>query len=110
MAWIFTIARNLAMERMRKNNRQIQASIADLENDHRFATRLGITEKIMMKTILVELDEQERSIIFLHAVTGYKHREIAKSLDLPLSTVLSKYHRGLKKLRNKVARGEGDDR
>ena len=35
----------------------------------------------------------------LHAAAGMKHREIASLLHLPLPTVLSKYNRALKKLR-----------
>ena len=50
--------------------------------------------------------EEERQIILLHAVTGLKHREIAGLMELPLATVLSKYHRGLKKMR---AQMEGDE-
>ena len=33
------------------------------------------------------------------ALAGMKHREIASMLDMPLSTVLSKYNRSLKKLK-----------
>ncbi|MDE6108593.1 MAG: helix-turn-helix domain-containing protein, partial [Oscillospiraceae bacterium] len=44
-------------------------------------------------------DEEERQIILLHAVSGLKHREIAELLEKPLSTVLSKYNRGLKKMK-----------
>ena len=43
--------------------------------------------------------------MLLYAVTGWKHREIAALLELPLPTVLSKYHRALKKLRKRL---EGD--
>ena len=35
----------------------------------------------------------------LHAAAGMKHREIAVLLEMPLATVLSKYHRAIKKLR-----------
>ena len=52
------------------------------------------------------LGEEERRIVLLHAVTGMKHREIAALLELPLPTVLSKYHRALKKMRSFL---EGDD-
>ena len=45
------------------------------------------------------LSEEERQIVMLHAVAGFKHREIAATLDLPLATVLSKYNRALKKLK-----------
>ena len=44
--------------------------------------------------------------MLLHAVTGLKHREIAVLLELPLPTVLSKYHRALKKMRAYL---EGDN-
>ena len=38
----------------------------------------------------------------LHAVSGLKHREVGELLGLPLSTVLSKYNRGIKKLRGQL--------
>ena len=41
----------------------------------------------------------------MHAVGGFKHKEIAKFLDLPLGTVLSKYKRVIKKLQQ-LAEGE----
>ena len=45
------------------------------------------------------LSEEECQIILLHAVVGLKHREIAENLQLSLSTVLSRYNRGIKKMR-----------
>ena len=56
-------------------------------------------EAEIVKTIFENITDEERSIIVLHVVTGFKHREIAKMLDLSLSTVLSKYNRAIKKLR-----------
>ena len=43
----------------------------------------------------------------LHAVAGVKHREIADIMDIPLPTVLSKYHRALRKLRTFLEKGDG---
>ena len=54
---------------------------------------------MMLSGLLSALNDQERQIITLHALTGLKHREIAALLDLPLPTVLSKYSRALKKLK-----------
>lgn len=45
------------------------------------------------------LSDEERQIMIMHLVGNLKHKEIAKILDLKLSTTLSKYHRALKKLR-----------
>ena len=60
----------------------------------------------LLEQALGTLEEQARRIVLLHAVTGLKHREIAQLLELPLATVLSKYHRALKKLKAQL---EGDD-
>ena len=48
------------------------------------------------------LDAEERQIVVLHAMTGFRHREIAEVLDLPTGTVLSKYNRALKKMRKEM--------
>ena len=52
------------------------------------------------------LSDEERQIAVLHAVSGMKFREIAELLGLPLSTVLSKYHRSMKRLRDLWQEGE----
>ncbi|MBQ6150822.1 MAG: RNA polymerase sigma factor, partial [Mogibacterium sp.] len=41
-------------------------------------------------------------IVVLHAMTGFRHREIAEILDIPTGTVLSKYNRALKKMRKEM--------
>ena len=63
-------------------------------------------DRHVLRAALSVLSEQERQVVMLHAVTGLKHREIAALLELPLPTVLSKYHRALKKMRSFL---EGDD-
>lgn len=105
MAWLLTVARNLARSRLRQSGRQVEldegawnaipAAVPDLE------------ERQLLQGALARLGTEEREIVLLHAVTGLKHREIAQLLELPLSTVLSKYHRGLKKLRAQM-KGESD--
>lgn len=99
MAWIFTIARNLAMMQHRQAKRTIEEEIDELENDPRFSERFDREDHIFLREILSQLNEKERSIILLHTVSGYKHREIARDFDTPLSTVLTTYSRGMKKLK-----------
>ena len=53
----------------------------------------------MLAAALKTLGDEERKVVLLHAVSGLKHREIAQDLGLPLSTVLSRYNRALKKLK-----------
>lgn len=56
-------------------------------------------DRLILETAFRILSKEECQIIILHAVSGLKHREISGILHLPLSTVLSKYNRGIKKLR-----------
>ncbi len=99
MAWIFTIARNLARMHFRQSQRVADESIEDIDAEGFFSSEMDHQDRIVMKNLLEKLDEDERTIILLHAVSGYKHREIAQYLEKPISTVLSRYNRGIKKLR-----------
>ena len=70
------------------------------------APGLTAEERTSLKAALGSLTDDERQIVLLHAASGLKHREIGQLLGLPIATVLSKYHRALKKLRAQL---EGDD-
>ena len=59
---------------------------------------INAEDKLTVEQLLNTLDENERQIVVLHAVSGLKHREIASMLNMPLATVLSKYNRAIKKL------------
>jgi RNA polymerase sigma-70 factor (ECF subfamily) len=105
MAWIFTIARNLAMTKFRTEKKYANVEI-DLEKEPAFSFVTDAEDRIVLQMAFNKLSQQEREIIFLHAVSGYSHREIAENLEIPLSTALSKYHRGLKKLKILLAQKE----
>ena len=70
------------------------------------APGLTAEERTALRAALDGLSDEERQIVLLHAAAGLKHRETGQLLDLPLATVLSKYHRAIKKLRTLL---EGDD-
>lgn len=105
LAWMFTIARNLARNTIRSRARNISSEDLSLENDIGYSYISDPTDKIVLTTALKILEEGERNIILLHVVSGLKHREIAADLDIPIATVLSRYHRGLKKLKNYLLKG-----
>ncbi len=102
MAWIFTIARNLANMYFRQSYRVLDDPIDEISSRHLEIQDNDRSDMIVTKILLNEIDEEERSIILLHTVSGYKHHEIARDLEKPLSTVLSRYTRGIKKLRKLV--------
>lgn len=63
---------------------------------------LSAEEKLLLQGCMNLLTEEERQIVILHAVAGFKHRQIADFLEIPLSTALSKYHRAIQKMKNNL--------
>ena len=99
MGWLLAVCRNLCLMRLRREERH--AALSEEEWDAIPAQECGLDadERALLQGALASLADEERRIVLLHAVTGMKHREIAALLELPLATVLSKYHRALKKMR-----------
>ena len=100
LAWIYTITKNVAYSKIRSNKKTI--NIEEIE----FVTHHNYDDKLLIETILKALSEEERKIVILHVVNGFKFHEIARILDLKLSTTLSKYNRAMKKLKLLLKKGE----
>ncbi|MCI9533300.1 MAG: RNA polymerase sigma factor [Lachnospiraceae bacterium] len=102
LAWIFTIARNLCYMRFRDQKRQADMGLDDLNGEETGELCLpleNLADAMVLRSALEILKEDERQIVLLHASAGLKHREIASNLQMPLATVLSKYNRAIKKLK-----------
>ena len=101
LAWILTITKNLSLMKLRKNKNHV-----DLDELHEVLTDYKhVSEaenQILLKTVFEHITDEERNILILHSVSGFKHREIAKMLEIPLTTVLSKYHRAIKKIKKRM--------
>ena len=97
MAWLMTITRNLALDRLRERSRTAELPPEDWQlGDDPALTQ---EDRLTLEALLGQLSDEERQIVTLHAVAGLKHREISSLMRIPLSTVLSKYNRSMKKLK-----------
>lgn len=99
LAWMFTVARNLALMRLREQSRTVPVAPEDWQSLFADQPEVSQEDRLLLSALLGSLSDEERQIIMLHAMTGLKHRQIAELLHLRLPTVLSKYNRALKKLR-----------
>ena len=99
MAWIMTITRNLCMQKFRERRKSSDIPQEDWDRYLDAQEDASQEDRLVLRECLQQLSDDERQIVTLHAVNGFKHREIAELLQLPLPTVLSKYHRALKKLK-----------
>ena len=105
MAWIVTIELNLIRRQYQLNGRVTPLNEEiEIEDTTRYDE--GTINNVYLREIMHSLTEEEREIIALHVVSGLKHREIAKLLGKPLSTVLSRYNRAIKKLKDKWGKEE----
>ncbi len=99
LAWLYTIAKNLAFNEIEKQKRLVVSDFSDNPNllgDYSLQTNIeSPIFDIMQKT----LKEQELQIVSLHLLSGFKHKEIAVILNKPLGTVLWAYRNALNKLK-----------
>lgn len=102
MSWILTITRNICMMKYRQQKHFSAIPVEEIREDLDFHQIEDREDRIVLETAFQVLSQEECQIIVMHAVSGLRHREISELLHIPLSTVLSKYQRGLKKLRRQL--------
>lgn len=104
-AWLTTIARNAAIDRLRKEQRRAPLAPEELDDLlHQLSEPVPTTDHAwfdaqIMQQLLQELPENQRTLVELAFYWGYTHSELAEQLDLPLGTVKTRLRAGLIKLR-----------
>jgi len=102
LAWVLTITRNVCFNMLQSRTVHEDIEKHTYLEDVSANTEEIAENKMILNSALSLLEADEREIIMLHALAGWKHREIAEFTGLPLSTVLSKYNRSLKKMRQAI--------
>jgi RNA polymerase sigma-70 factor (ECF subfamily) len=103
-AWIVTILRNKAIERLRSSQRRARnARPLDVQRHDPIATAPELMdgdESSSMRTALGELPADQRQAIELAYFDGLTQQEISHELKQPLGTIKARIRRGLLKLRS----------
>lgn len=104
--WIFTIARNLRIDRLRREQRW--GPLPD-NYDGEPSTDAGPDEALAeeerrsrVQRALAELPTDHREVVVLSYVEGLSHSEIAERLELPIGTVKSRMRLAYLKIRDAV--------
>ncbi|WLR55865.1 RNA polymerase sigma factor [Mesobacillus subterraneus] len=99
--WLLSVSRNMALDLYRKKKREITGYEEQyFDQEHHKST--DPLDRMILRKYLELLDSEERQIVVLKDISGMKHREIAKIIEIPLGTVLWKYQMALKKLRKNI--------
>ncbi|WP_020615809.1 RNA polymerase sigma factor [Paenibacillus daejeonensis] len=105
--WIFAIARNLAIDWLRKRGRRpIEAHEEDAwERAAESASTEQVVEERMlgeqMKAAIRDLKDEQKQVLELIYYKGYTQQEIASQHDIPLGTVKSRVRLALRQLRKR---------
>jgi RNA polymerase sigma-70 factor (ECF subfamily) len=104
--WVFTIARNLRIDRLRKEQRWVplpdeynNEPSADAGPDEILAEE---ERRLQMQRALAELPTDQQEVVVLSYIEGLSHSEIAERLGLPLGTVKSRMRLAYLKIRDSV--------
>ena len=96
-AYIFQMARNLAIDSIRKLKPEVELEEATEQIHH---PSPDILQRLDIENALGLLSGRDRQIITLRINAELTFREIADILDIPLGTALWAYRQALKQLRN----------
>jgi RNA polymerase sigma-70 factor (ECF subfamily) len=103
-AWIFTIARNLRIDRLRGDKRATAYAPLEMvepeapESPDRALNAVQRDERV--RSALKELSPEQVRVVQLSFFEGRAHGDIAALLDLPLGTVKSRVRLAMTRLRN----------
>jgi len=95
-SYLTTIARNLAIDYLRK---QKHVTLDDIQVYQAFDA--SQVEKDYM-WLLEHLDLTEKEIVYLHVIEDLKFKDIAVIVDKPVGTVLWKYQEARKKMKELI--------
>ena len=102
-AWILTIAKNKAVSIIRKNTRIVPLEAQEVQGENNENIEDFVVDKMQADMLLAILSEEDKKIVILHAVYGFKHREIAELMGLPLGTVTRRYKQSIDKMKQKYS-------
>lgn len=105
-AWVFTIARNLRIDRIRRDSNMPYAVLEDFDQpsgdaaiDDALANR---EEQVAVAKALADIPPEQRDVLILSYVEDIPQTEIARRLSVPLGTVKSRMRLAYNRLRKSL--------
>ncbi len=103
-AWLFSILHNLSVTQAR---RRLAHPVVPIESIGEERLQLQPRQDDLMSSqdviqALTQLPEEQRAVVLLVSVEDLSYAEVARVLDIPLGTVMSRLSRAREKLRRSV--------
>jgi RNA polymerase sigma-70 factor (ECF subfamily) len=111
-AWLFAIARNAALDELRRRQRQPQSELpeemaGDQDQDEAFEQ---LARRATVRDALAALPLREREVVLLKFHGQLSNSELAKALDVSESNAGTRLHRALTRLREQCDGLEREER
>jgi RNA polymerase sigma-70 factor (ECF subfamily) len=105
LAWVATVARNCALDRLRRPGRA-SVPIGDVEEEVAMCLSMGndVGEGADLRRCLDALRTDYRKVIVLSYVNGLTHEDLAAALGRPMGTIKSWIRRGMEQLKTCLER------
>jgi RNA polymerase sigma-70 factor, ECF subfamily len=110
--WLYTVARNLVIDRYRSEGSR-RSAIVDAEGEARRVASLQVDAEdavtrrddlAVLEEAIGELPEDERTILTMVAVGEMTSQQVGEALDLPPGTVRYRLHRARTRLADRLER------
>ena len=99
-AWLFVIARNAALDELRRRRRTV--ALADPvvpEPDASAGGDLDPERRAIVREAVAQLEPRDRELVLLRFIGQLSHRELARVLGLSESNAQTRLHRAMQRLR-----------
>jgi RNA polymerase sigma-70 factor (ECF subfamily) len=104
--WMLNIARNGAIDKLRSRGFKNMKKNQPLNENVNIEANLGFLNPTLndfgLKKLLLELKEEQRTLVELSFFQGYTHEEISKIIGIPLGTVKTRIGTALIQLRTMI--------
>lgn len=98
-AYLATVARNMALDFLRRNRREILTEELPEEEDRHSKVEEEVISDVGLQEALNSLKESERLVVSMKILSDMTFQEIADELHAPLGTVTWRYKNALEKLK-----------
>ena len=105
--WIYKVANNLCLDELKRAGRKRSVPL-DLKRIEKVSNTTPATDfenkelAELLNRALLQLPDEQRSVVILKQYEGLTFREIAEILEVPENTVKSRMYYGLKAMRNRL--------
>ncbi len=92
--YAFKMLKNLYVDYLRKQNLRAEYLATEQQLLAKYQlNNCNLIDEYLVNQAFSSLNEQQREIIYLVDILGYKYREVAQMTDLPVGTVMSRLNR-----------------